>query len=132
MQKMAVVLAFFALIAFAYPSSAAIDRIQKEDGMRFGVGILNLYYNIAKGVVIFPKTVVLGLCELPKAVATDIFQVGQKGVPGAYYMTEQERKEREKQKKEERLLREQGKKDKLLQEGIGPTDKVPITKLKSW
>jgi hypothetical protein len=132
MQKMAVVLAFFALIAFAYPSFAAIDRIQKEDGMRFGVGILNLYYNIAKSVVIFPKTVVLGLCELPKAVATDIFQVGQKGVPSAYYMTEKERQEKEKQKKEERLLREQEKQNKLYQQGINPTDKLPVTKLKSW
>lgn len=132
MHKMAVVLAFFALIAFAYPSSAAIDRIQKEDGMRFGVGILNLYYNIAKGVVIFPKTVVLGLCKLPKAVATDIFQVGQKGEPTAYYMTEKERKEKERQKKQELLLREQEKQNKLYQQGINPTDKVPVTKLKSW
>jgi len=132
MHKKSVVLAIAALIAFAYPSSGAIDKLQKEDGMRFGVGILNLYYNIAKGVIIFPQTVVLGLCELPKAVATDIFQVGQKGEPTAYYMTEKERKEKEKQKKEERLLKEQEKQNKLYQEGISPTDKVPVTKLKSW
>jgi hypothetical protein len=131
MQKMAVALALIALIALAYPSSASIDRVQKEDGMRFGVGILNLYYNILKSVAIFPKTMFLGLCDLPKAVATDVFQVGQKGVPSAYYMTEQERQEKEKQKTQEQLLKEQEKQGKMLQEGISPTEKLPITKIKS-
>ncbi len=132
MHKKSVVLAIAALIAFTYPASGAIDKVQKEDGMRFGVGILNLYYNIAKSVVIFPKTVALGLAQLPKAVATDMLQVGQKGEPTAYYMTEKERKEKEKQKKEEQLLRQQEKQNKLLQEGISPTEKAPVTKLKSW
>ena len=131
MQKMAVVLALFALIALAYPSYAAIDRIQKEDGMRFGVGILNLYYNILNGVAIFPKIVFLGLCDLPKAVATDVFQVGQKGVPSAYYMTEKERQEKEKQNKTEQLLKEQEKQNKMFQQGISPINKAPITKIKS-
>ncbi len=132
MHRSAVVLALAILIACAHPSHAAIDKIQKEDAARFGVGMLNLYYNIAKGIVIFPKTVFLGLAKLPGAVATDIFQVGQKGEPAAYYMTEQERREKEKQKKEEQLLKKQEKQNKLYQQGVNPTGKEPITKLQSW
>jgi hypothetical protein len=131
MQKMAVVLATVALLAFAHPSSAAIDRVQKEDGMRFGVGILNLYYNILSAVVVFPKTVFLGLCDLPKAVATDMLQVGQKGEPSAYYMTERERQEKEKQKAQEELLKQKEKGEKMLQEGIRPSENLPMTKIKS-
>jgi hypothetical protein len=130
MHRSAVVLALVVLIACVSPSHAAIDKLQKEDAARFAVGMLNLYYNIAKSIVIFPKTVFLGLAELPGAVATDIFQVGQKGEPGGYYMTEQERREREKQKKEERRLEEREKRNKLYQQGVNPAEKAPITKLK--
>lgn len=132
MHKSAVLLALVVLIACAYPSHAAIDKIQKEDAARFGVGMLNLYYNIAKGIIIFPKTLFLGLSKLPGAVATDMLQVGQKGEPGGYYMTEEERREKEKQKKEERRLEKQEKQNKLYQQGTNPAEKAPITNLKSW
>ncbi|MEJ2744418.1 MAG: hypothetical protein P8123_01840 [bacterium] len=132
MSKSAVLVALAFLIVCASPSYAAIDKLQKEDAARFGVGMLNLYYNIAKSIVIFPKTVFLGLAKLPGAVATDIFQVGQKGEPSAYYMTERERREKEKQKKEERRLEEQEKQNRLHQQGMNPVEKEPLTKLKSW
>jgi len=131
MHKSAIVLAFAVIIACACPSHAAIDKLQKEDAARFGVGMLNLYYNIGKGIVIFPKTIFLGLAKLPGAVATDIFQVGQKGEPGGYYMTEQERREKEKQKQEERRLEDQAKQNKSFQQGLNPAEKIPLTKIKS-
>lgn len=132
MHRSTVILALIILIACACPSHAAIDKLQKEDAARFGVGFLNLYYNIAKGVIVFPKTLFLGLAKLPGAVATDMLQVGQKGEPSAYYMTEQERREKEKRKKEEQLLKKQEKQNKLYQQGVNPAEKEPITKLKSW
>lgn len=131
MHRSVVVFAIAFLAACACSSHAAIDKLQKEDASRFGVGILNLYYNIAKGVIVFPKTLFLGLAKLPGAAATDMLQVGQKGEPGGYYMTEGERREKEKLKKEERLLKEQEKQSKPYQQGINPAEKEPLTKLKS-
>jgi hypothetical protein len=131
MHRSVIIVAFALLVACACPSYAAIDKLQKDDAARFGVGMLNLYYNIGKGIVTFPKTIFLGLAKLPGAVATDMFQVGQKGEPGGYYMTEQERLEKEKQKKEERRLEKRAGKNKLSQQGLNPAAEVPLTKLKS-
>ena len=78
---------------------------------RFGTGILQLYYNICRGILDFGKTVVVTSPDLPKAVATDVFQVGQKRIPEAYYMTEREKQERERQDELERRLKKQRKKE---------------------
>jgi len=99
MNKSKAVLAALMLCAIPSISPAAIDHLQKEDFSRFGIGILRLYYNIGKGAVDYAKVVALGLPKLPMAIATDIFQVGQKKEPGAYYMTEREKKQREMEKR---------------------------------
>lgn len=114
----------------ALPCSAAIDHLQKEDGQRLVVGLLNLYYNIGKGLFAYTKDTALALDDMPKAVATDVFQVGQKGAPEAYYMTERERQEKEKQKKMEERLRKREEQEKLLQEGVSPSGKSPLTSIK--
>lgn len=114
MRTTAVVLVAVALVAAVSPAGAAIDRFTKEDPARFGTGILQLYYNICKGCVEFGKTVVVTAPDLPKAVATDVFQVGQKRIPEAYYMTEREKQERERQDQLEKRLQQQKKKEQGL------------------
>jgi hypothetical protein len=111
MRTIAVVTLAVAALAAASPLHAAIDRFTKEDPARFGVGILHLYYNICKGLLDYGKTVVVTAPDLPKAVATDIFQVGQKRVPEAYYMTEREKQERDRQDKLQERLERQKKKE---------------------
>jgi hypothetical protein len=112
MRATAVVLIAAAILAAAAsPAGAAIDRFTKEDPARFGTGILQLYYNICRGILDFGKTVVVTSPDLPKAVATDVFQVGQKRIPEAYYMTEREKQERERQDELERRLKKQRKKE---------------------
>lgn len=111
MRATAVVLIAAAILAAAATAGAAIDRFTKEDPARFGTGILQLYYNICKGILDFGKTVVVTSPDLPKAVATDVFQVGQKRIPEAYYMTERERQERARQDDLERRLKKQRKKE---------------------
>ena len=98
MRKLALLLALFILAVSSLPAFAAIDRLQKEDFPRFALYMARLYYNIGKSMIDYGKTVFLGLDDFPKAVATDVFHIGDKGVPGAYYMTKKERRERERQK----------------------------------
>ncbi|MDD5556042.1 MAG: hypothetical protein PHN82_02205 [bacterium] len=106
MRTTAVVFLAVASLAASSPLHAAIDRLQKEDGPRFVVGIMRLYYNIGKWVVEYGRDVALGLPRLPMAIATDIFQVGQQREPDAYYMTERELEERDRQlRREERMRR---------------------------
>jgi len=113
MRKIAATIAASIIISTVLPASAAIDKLQKEDGQRFLIGILNLYYNMGKGLFEYGRDVALGLPKLPKAIATDVFQIGQKREPEAYYMTEKERLERERQEKLERRLRAEEEKAKL-------------------
>lgn len=112
MRTTAVLILAVAALATASPLHAAIDRFTKEDPARFGTGILQLYYNICKGILDYGKTVVVTAPDLPKAVATDVFQMGQKRVPEAYYMTEREKQERERQDKLQERLEKQEKKEK--------------------
>jgi hypothetical protein len=115
------------------PVSGAIDRIEKEDGERFVVGFLRLYYNIGKGLVDFTKTAVLSIPSVPRAVATDILNVGQKTAPSAYYMTEQERKERKRQKRLEAQQRKEYEDTLIKERGGKPGDKdnfMPDTHIK--
>lgn len=112
MRTTALVLLAAAAVAAASPADAAIDRFTKEDPARFGVGILNLYYNICKGLLDYGKTVVVTSPDLPKAIATDVFQVGQKRVPEAYYMTQQELEERDRQDRLQKRLEEREKREK--------------------
>lgn len=111
MRTIAIVILAVAALAASSPLHAAIDRFTKEDPARFGTGILQLYYNICKGLLDYGKTVVVTAPDLPKAVATDVFQVGQKRVPEAYYMTEQEKAERARQDKLQERLEKQQKKE---------------------
>ncbi len=120
MRATAVVLIAAAILAAAATAGAAIDRFTKEDPARFGTGILQLYYNICKGILYFGKTVVVTSPDLPKAVATDVFQVGQKRIPEAYYMTERERQERARQDDLERRLKKQRKKEQETGGLTGP------------
>jgi len=102
------------------PAFASIDKLQKEDGQRLVVGLLNLYYNIGKGFIGYCKDTVYAFPDLPKAIATDVFQVGQQGVP-SYYMTEQEKQEREKQELMEKSLKKEEKGLKQKEGGQGIT-----------
>ncbi|MCX6355272.1 MAG: hypothetical protein NTZ78_10270 [Candidatus Aureabacteria bacterium] len=107
-------------IFLSSPASAAIDKLQKEDAQRLVVGLMNLYYNIGKGFVGYCKDTVYAIPDLPKAIATDVFQVGQKGVP-SYYQTEQEKKELEKQERMEKTLKKEEKKLQQKEGGQGIT-----------
>lgn len=118
MRTTVAVLAAVWLLAPLSPAEAAIDRLQKEDGQRFVIGMLNLYYNIGKGVLEYGRDVALGLPKLPVAIATDVFQVGQKKEPEAYYMTEREKRERERQERLERRLRVEEEKARLEEPGV--------------
>jgi hypothetical protein len=110
MNRITVVVATIILLSTCSTLSAAIDHLQKEDFPRFAVGILRLYYNIGKGLVDYTKVVALGLPKLPMAIATDIFQVGQKKEPGTYYMTEQEKKQRDMEKRMQERMKKLEKK----------------------
>lgn len=128
-MRIAVALGLLLVVSSPSLAPAAIDKLQKEDGPRFVIGMLNLYYNIGKGLLGYGTDVVTALPDLPKAVATDVFQVGQKSAPG-YYLTEEEKQQIKQQKRTEQQLRAQEKKDKLLQQGVGPMDKLPITSIR--
>ena len=130
MRTTAVVILAVAALAASSPLNAAIDRFTKEDPARFGIGILQLYYNICKGILDYGKTVVVTAPDLPKAIATDVFQVGQKRVPEAYYMTEREKQERERQDKLEKRLERQKKKEEAMGGLVGAGSQSPLTTIK--
>ncbi|MCX6357656.1 MAG: hypothetical protein NT045_07280 [Candidatus Aureabacteria bacterium] len=130
MARIIVVLVLVAVALLPSRAPAAIDKLQKEDGPRLLIGLLNLYFNIGKGVLEYGRDTVMAADDMPKAIATDVFQVGQKNVPGAYYATEEEKKARVKQKREEEQLHQQEKKDKLLQQGSSAAP--PITAIQDW
>lgn len=119
MRTLIPVLLVFVLLAFSYPASAAIDRLQKGDFPRFAIGIANLYYNIGKGCFQYAKDCLVGLPNLPKGVAVDVLNVGKKGEP-AYYLTKKERKERDRQKRLESRLRADEDRAESLDEGDSP------------
>lgn len=125
MRTLAVVVLAAVAVAAASPAGAAIDRFTKEDPARFGVGILNLYYNICKGLLDYGKTVVVTAPDLPKAVATDVFQVGQKRVPEAYYMTAQELEERDRQDRLQKRLEERERQEREAAVPPGARDNRP-------
>ena len=130
MRTTAVVILAVAALAASSPLNAAIDRFTKEDPARFGIGILQLYYNICKGILDYGKTVVVTAPDLPKAIATDVFQVGQKRVPEAYYMTEREKQERERQDKLEKRLEQQKRKEEGAGGLVGAGGQSPLTTIK--
>ena len=118
MRALVPIVAIALLAILAGPSSAAIDKLQREDFPNFAIGMARLYYNVGKGVFQYVKTVIVSAPNLPKGIAVDVFNVGQKAEP-AYYLTKKERRERDRQKRMESRLEEQRRREEEAQGG-GP------------